>query len=1003
MSKAETLQLLYNNGLVMVPLNGKIPIVKDWPTVITQENTLDYFNKYKWNNIGIMCGIKSGIVVVEIKDVNNVIWTALASNNLDLGTFTVNTSSNGLHYYFKYDSRTEVLKNQTISINGKSINFKTNSEYVLSIYSNHVNGNIYTVKSGSKDNLFNINEMPEWLYKLLLDNQSRISNNQFNINYEISNIISDPKFNHQCLTSNLIKGLESCYYDYALNTIYNYEIKDKYLFLKRLCESHCNICTRTHNYEDGALYFDLNGNIRLWCFADRKSKIYIYHDNAVMLDTEEIIKFQPPELYCNNEKNKIYNNITINSNIENNNTLKEIPTDNTILKESTITTTVIKESSTNNTFKTKLTYIPYQQTTDISIPDKQLNKYKAAIEVFRSSGRVNDYDKWRKVGYAFFDINRKDLFEEFSKPEYSQKEIDQLWNKALTSGNANIKLITIASIDTWLKEDLGDVGYKGFMAEFNSKSKNKTTKKYEHINTNYLSKYIDHDLLDRINQTTRSDLSISKWFADNYYNVFKIKEKKTFSGYIYDESTALWCDSPYDFFTTSMADILSKEYSNLINELQNLNDNIPIEDTEAHKQYDLILKRLSTLEVKSEKAIFGRTIGCYTKMFLYKKDPDFNRKINSILHLIPVRPKLVVNLKTGEVRQRRFDDYFTFELPVDYNPNADLTFIKKFMFDFCTENQEKIDCLQTILGYCLTGETKEQKAFIFFGTGSNGKSALIKLMRRLWDPCYDVATRDTWMSGGIRNSGGPSPHLAKLFDKRISVLDEADKNSILNEGQFKLLTGGDCIESRFLNANYSTIPIYFKMLLFCNLPLPECSTDDAVWRRIIAWICETTYVEDPSQISKPIKQKLKDPNIYNEIQKEENISAFLNWLIEGAVRYYKNGLYIPKCVKDTINQYKQDNDPLIPFIEQCCDIDPNFKSKGSKSKFYVYKTDIFKNYLEWSTNPENTGIKILTPKEFHAAMTTKFGKPKMRDGYPVYKGISFKPINSKQTDLTVFL
>ena len=54
--------------------------------------------------------------------------------------------------------------------------------------------------------------------------------------------------------------------------------------------------------------------------------------------------------------------------------------------------------------------------------------------------------------------------------------------------------------------------------------------------------------------------------------------------------------------------------------------------------------------------------------------------------------------------------------------------LKDSLLKICNDNPETLKSILSWLGYCMTGETKEQKFFIFLGcTGSNGKSTMAEL------------------------------------------------------------------------------------------------------------------------------------------------------------------------------------------------------------------------------------------------------------------------------------
>jgi len=107
--------LLYTNleqGL------GKSSLEKDWITKysnISKEDLLKLTKHRNSDNVGVLCGIHSNIIIIDVDIQDNGVenWSnILEQNNIndleDFETPIVRTGSNGLHYYFKYPNNIEL-------------------------------------------------------------------------------------------------------------------------------------------------------------------------------------------------------------------------------------------------------------------------------------------------------------------------------------------------------------------------------------------------------------------------------------------------------------------------------------------------------------------------------------------------------------------------------------------------------------------------------------------------------------------------------------------------------------------------------------------------------------------------------------------------------------------------------------------------------------------------------------------------------------------------------
>jgi len=94
---------------------------------------------------------------------------------------------------------------------------------------------------------------------------------------------------------------------------------------------------------------------------------------------------------------------------------------------------------------------------------------------------------------------------------------------------------------------------------------------------------------------------------------------------------------------------------------------------------------------------------------------------------IPVKNG-ILNVMTGYLSKFTPDRIFFSKLDMNYNPEVRIDYINKFLHEILIKEDVKI--IQELLGYLLIKKYPIQKAFMFLGSGSNGKSALLELMKR---------------------------------------------------------------------------------------------------------------------------------------------------------------------------------------------------------------------------------------------------------------------------------
>src|SRR3954453_10285668 len=133
--------------------------------------------------------------------------------------------------------------------------------------------------------------------------------------------------------------------------------------------------------------------------------------------------------------------------------------------------------------------------------------------------------------------------------------------------------------------------------------------------------------------------------------------------------------------------------------------------------------------------------------------------------------------------------------------------------------------LQRALGYSLTGLTTEQVFFIAHGTGQNGKSTLLEIIRAAFGDYARSTDTETFAANDRRDASGPTEHIARLHGARLITAVENSEDQPLDEKLIKQITGGDKITARHLyQASFEFVPT-FKVWIAAN-SLPEIRGQD---------------------------------------------------------------------------------------------------------------------------------------------------------------------------------
>jgi P4 family phage/plasmid primase-like protien len=368
------------------------------------------------------------------------------------------------------------------------------------------------------------------------------------------------------------------------------------------------------------------------------------------------------------------------------------------------------------------------------------------------------------------------------------------------------------------------------------------------------------------------------------------------------------------------------------------------------------------------------------KPLIINEEIQFNQSFH---HLVPIRNGKVLNLITGEIEDGLPEHKFNFYLDVDADLDKDkLKFIDKMMLDICCGNKDLVRYMRTMLGYMLTGETKEQKMFIWYGCGSNGKSTIIFLLKKILSKFYGELPEHLMIKASVnknKDSDSATPSLIGLKDSRVAILSETSQEEEINDKVVKQITGGEAMIGRQLySKNMINFQPKFKPVI-CSNHKPKVNVEDsAIMRRLILFPFNAKFVENPQNEN----EYPCDKDLTNKLEKDY-LNTFFTWMCVGAKRYYDNGFPIfPQIMNREMENFVQDNqDPFMTWFDNYCELDEESKVKG---------TDLFQNYKNYYLTSQ-TDRKHKTDRNFYSTLLQKVNCERKIIGKATwFKGLKLK-------------
>ena len=230
---------------------------------------------------------------------------------------------------------------------------------------------------------------------------------------------------------------------------------------------------------------------------------------------------------------------------------------------------------------------------------------------------------------------------------------------------------------------------------------------------------------------------------------------------------------------------------------------------------------------------------------------------------------------------------------------------------------ELMDYVQQIVGLAAVGKVYVESLIIAYGDGRNGKSTFWNTIARVLGTYSGNISADTLTVGCKRNV---KPELAEAKGKRMLIAAELDEGMRLNTSLIKQLCSTDAVQAE---KKYKD-PFHFTpshtLVLYTN-HLPRVGANDpGTWRRLLV-IPFDAVIEGNSDIKN-----------YSDYLFDEAGSAVLAWVIEGAQKVIQSGFHLskPSCVESAIDAYRDNNDWLGHFLEDCCLVDKSYKEKSGE-------------------------------------------------------------------------
>ena len=285
-------------------------------------------------------------------------------------------------------------------------------------------------------------------------------------------------------------------------------------------------------------------------------------------------------------------------------------------------------------------------------------------------------------------------------------------------------------------------------------------------------------------------------------------------------------------------------------------------------------------------------------------------------HLTVFDPKIIIKNK----------------IAVNYNPSSYNEDMDKTLNKICCNDKQLRLLIEEMIGYCLFRRNELGKCFILTGHGSNGKSTLLDVIKRLLgeDNISSVSLED--LNDRFKTF--------QLEGKLANIGDDISNKYIDNNSTFKKLVTGETVNVERKGKDPFDFNNYSKLIFSCN-DMPRINDlSDGLKRRIILIPFNARFSKSDANF---------DPFIIDKLMKPEALEYLLNLALAGLERIlYNRAFTIPESVSNAWTEYEKTNNPVLGFVE-----DAKIENELT--------SDV---YLQYQTYCADSGLKHLSKAVF---------------------------------------
>ena len=371
----------------------------------------------------------------------------------------------------------------------------------------------------------------------------------------------------------------------------------------------------------------------------------------------------------------------------------------------------------------------------------------------------------------------------------------------------------------------------------------------------------------------------------------------------------------------------------------------------------------------------------------------------------------VLEVSTGEFLEHDPENYITWGLDFDYDPEANPGPIIDWLTRTQYGDEGRVQVLRAWLRACLLAQGHELQRFLeVIGPGGRGKSTFANL-------CCAMVGNGNYASTTLNQLEQSRFEVASIKGKRLTLINDSERYG--GSAQiFKALTGGDNLRFEEKNKNVGEPFVYTGMVMVCaNEPIQTTDNTSGLTRRRLTLEFNRPLYEKNSDAKEMIKL---DNGIVRGLWKNY-LPGLVNWVLamsDTEMREFLLDTYdrVPS-LKRVRNEILLNSNNLVEWLQSEVVCAPDAvtsvgkKIPAAKDAQERYCNSKYHLYASYASYCEDTGSKSVGQKRFIALLldccTNQLGMKDIRSftkqGRPFVKGLALRSSDDKYSGYPTIL